>query len=200
MKPKKALVIAKRDGTLEHFSASKLQSCLRRVLQAGGEEGRMAGPLSQAIAVHLRQLEDFEVPTSEYVYGCARAALRQTGLGYSAEILKAHRRLRDARRARVRVYDPAECGRAPVRWRKGAIVETLRNVYDLGQPVARYLAGLIEERVFELGYRLLSKPFIAELVHNEVLAWGLLFERTSRSAPQVGTPNSVAGSGPPKEN
>ena len=72
----------------------------------------------------------------------------------------------------------------------------MRNVYDLGQPVARYLAGLIEERVFELGYRLLSKPFIAELVHNEVLAWGLLFERTgaiARRRSKDRTPLRAAG-------
>jgi hypothetical protein len=200
VKPAKALVITKRDGTLERFNPAKLRTCLVRAIQAGGEEPQMAGPLAQAIAVHLREQSDPEMHTSEYVYGCARAALAQTGLSCSAEAMGAHRRLREARRRRVRVYDPLEFGRPAVRWRKGAIVATLQNVYDLRQTVARFLAGLIEGRVFGLGYRLLSKPFLAELVRNEVLAWGLLFDRVSASGSSVGTPNPVAGNGPPKEN
>jgi hypothetical protein len=200
VKPKKALVITKRDGTLERFSVAKLRTCLARALREGGDEPQMAGPLAQAIAVHLCDQNDPEVSTSEYVYGCARAALTQTGLACSAEALAAHRRLREARRQRVRVYDPLQCGRTPVRWRKGAIVATLQNVYDLRQTVARFLGGLIEARIFDLGYRLLSKSFLAELVRNEVLAWGLLFERASAFDSQIGTPNPVAGSGPPKED
>lgn len=200
MKPKKALVITKRDGTLEQFSAAKLRSCLTRVLQAGGEELRMAGPLAQAIAVHLRGQNDPEISTSDYVYGCACAALAQTGLTCSASALQSHRRLREARRQRLRVYDPLQPGRPPARWRKGTVVATLQNVYELRQGVARFLAGLIEAHVFELGYRLLSKPFLAELVRNEVLAWGLLFERVSPSGPEAWTPNPVAGNGPPKED
>jgi len=199
VKRKKSLVITKRDGTLEQFSTAKLRSCLARVLQAGAEEPQMAAPLAQAITLHLREQNDPELPTSEYIYGCARAALTQTGLACSADALEAHRRLREARRQRVRVYDPIDCSRQPVRWRKGAIVGTLQNVYDLRQAVARFLAGRIEERVFGLGYRLLSKPFLAELVRNEVLAWGLLFERAPAPGSEVPTPNPVAGSGPPKE-
>ncbi len=198
MKPTKSLVITKRDGTLERYSPAKLRSCLVRVIRAGAEEPQLAAPLAQAITLHLRERPDPDMPTSDYLFGCVRAALVQTGLIGPAQVLEAHRRLRDARRQRVRVSDPLEPGREPVRWRKSAIVATLQNVYDLRQAVARFLAGRIEERVFGLGYRLLSKPFVAELVRNEVLAWGLLFERVPASRSEALVPDSL-GREPPKE-
>ncbi len=86
-----------------------------------------------------------------------------------------------------------------MRWRKGALVATLQSVYDLRQAVARFLAAAVEERVFALGYGLLSKPFVAELLRNEVMAWGLLLDHVP-AVPRPAVPQSLASSRPPQED
>jgi len=198
VKRTRTLVLTKRDGTLERFNFQKLRVCLSKALQAAGDDRHLAEPLARAIADHLERLDPSEMPSTEYVFRCACAVLEQTGLAEAARLLVAHRRLREARRQRVQVYDPAEPGRPPCRWRKDALVSTLQNAYDLRQAVARFLAGRIEERVFELGYRLLSKGFIAELVRNEVSAWGLLVDRVVENPPE-GTDSPPARGHPAKE-
>ncbi|MGD8451050.1 MAG: ATP cone domain-containing protein [Phycisphaerae bacterium] len=167
------VVVTKRDGTKECLSVSKLQSCLRRVLRIAGNETHLAEPLARALASHVRHSGEPERLTTNYVYRCVNTALVQTGLVDAAEVLARHRRQREARRRRLRVFDPAEPDRKPVRWRKGALVDTLRGRYGLRQPVARYLAAKIEDRVFGLDYRSVSRTLLAELMRNEVLAWGL---------------------------
>lgn len=167
-------MITKRDGTLECFSLPKLRNCLTTVLRAAATDVRPADPLARAVACHLRQWDDESLPSTGYIYHCVRTALLQTGLTEAAGEFAAHRRLRAARRRRVRVFDPALSEQPAVRWRKGALVGTLQNVYDLRQSVARFLAGRVEGQVFGLGYRLLSKVLVAELLRNELLAWGLL--------------------------
>ena len=196
MKRTKSLIITKRDGTLERFSVEKLRSCLGRVLSATADEPRLADPLSRAIKLHLQESGRTAMSSSEYVFRCARSVLLQTGLSDAARGLVSHRRLRIARRRRVRVYDPLETGREPVRWRKSAVVASLQNVYNVRQAVARFLAGHIENRVLELGYRLVSRPFLAELVRNEMLAWGLPFDRVP-VAPVSGVGEKPLDSGPP---
>lgn len=171
---RRRVVVTKRDGTLECFSLPKLRSCLTSVLRAVAADGQPADPLARAVACHLRQWDDQSLPSTGYVYRCVRTALLQTGLTEAADEFAAHRRLRTARRRRVRVLDPTRPEQPAVRWRKAALVETLQNVYDLRQSVARFLAGCVEGQVFSLGYRLLSKTLVAELLRNEVLAWGLL--------------------------
>jgi len=195
----RSIVITKRDGTLERFSLEKLRSCLARTLAGSGGDPRLAAPLAQAVALHLRETAGDDPPTADYIFNCARAALCQTGLDAAAHALIAHRHLRWARRRQVRVYDPLESGRPPVRWRKGALVATLQRVYDLRQAVARFLAAAVEERVFALGYGLLSKPFVAELLRNEVMAWGLLLDHVP-AVPRPAVPQSLASSRPPQED
>lgn len=174
MKRNRPVVITKRDGTLECFSIGKLRACLARVMRGSARDVAVADPLARAVGLHLREQRGDSPPSTEYVYRCVCLALTQTGLGEVTAELAAHRRLRQARRRRVRIFDSMQSPRTTVKWRKGAVVAALQNVYDLRQSVARFLAGQIEEQVFALGYRLVSKTFMAELVRNEVLAWGLL--------------------------
>ena len=151
MKRTRTIVIVKRDGTLERFSLPKLRSCLARVMQLSAGSAELADPLARAVGLHLRECRPDDMPASEYLYRCARSVLRQTGLADAARLLAAHRRLREARRRRVRVFDPLDLEQRPLRWRKGTLVATLQNIYDLRQSVARFLAGRIEEQVFGLG-------------------------------------------------
>ncbi|MCK4341571.1 MAG: hypothetical protein KAY37_07610 [Phycisphaerae bacterium] len=198
MKRRKAIVVTKRDGSAECFSVTRLSSCLARGLQARAYAPRLAGPLARAVTLHLREWSDDQPPTTQYVFRCVCSVLQQTGLGDVAEDLNHHRRLRTARRRRTRVLDgsdqPATRGRP---WRKAALVATLRNRYGLRQAVARFLAGQIESRVFALNYRVLTKPFLTELVRNEVLAWGLADQQVLRM--DIDACEHPVAPGPPKK-
>lgn len=174
MKRARPVVVTKRDGTRECFSVPKLRNALVKVLRACGREPYPADPLAQAVALHLRGWTGKAFPTTGYVHRCACTALMQLGIHEAAEELDMHRRQRAARRRGLRVFDPRRPERITSLWRKGALVATLKTRYQLRQPVARLLAGRIEEQVFALGYRLVSKTLLSELLQNEIMAWGLL--------------------------
>lgn len=178
MKAPKETVVTKVDGSVECFVAGKLSACLARVLAGRHYDPRLAGPLSRAVALHLGEWTRPVPPTTQYVYNCVRSVLQQTGLGDVAEDLAYHRRIRAGRRRQTRVLDSLDQSPARARaWRKLALVATLQNRYGCRHAVARFLAGQIETQVFALNYRLITKPFLAELLRNEVLAWGLADER-----------------------
>lgn len=171
-------MIAKRDGTQESFSLPKLRAYLVRGLRGQGYEAQLAEPLARAVAAHLRLWKRPAPPTSEYVHQCALAALALTGFDAAAADLAAHHRLRAARRRRTWVGDPDHPQRRAARWCKAALVATLEQTYRLRRPVARFLAGQIEEQVFARGWRVVSRTLLRELVQHEVLAWGLADEPT----------------------
>lgn len=175
MKHSKTIVLTKRDGTAECFVVEKLTGSLARVLQERAYDPRLAGPLARAVAMHLEECTPGKPQTTDYVFKCVCAVLEQTGLADIAGDLKRHRKGRAQRRRRIQVIDVAQaqanvCGRP---WRKVAVVATLQNRYGLRLSVARFLASRIESQVFALNYRLITRQFLAELVRNEVLAWGL---------------------------
>ena len=182
MKRTRQIVVTKRDGTVERFSLVKLTNCLANVIQQQGYDGRLARPLANAVAMHLEEWRDSAPPTTGYIYRCICSVLQQTGLIDVADELIGHRRERRHRRQQIRVVGERDLGAAGEPWRKAALVHTLEAGYGLRHAVARFMAGRIEERVFGLEYRAISKGFLRELVKNEVLAWGLADEALLRGA------------------
>lgn len=188
MKSTRQIVVTKQDGTLERFSLAKLCNCLSAAMRGLAYDPRLAAPLARAVAMHLQDWAEASPPRTEYIYRCARAVLQQTGLTDVADVLANHRRLRAARRRRVRVT-PVSAGTTSAPWRKAALVETLQMRYGLRHTVARFMAGQIEVQVFALGYRTVSRPFLAEMVQNEVSAWGLTDENMLRVEPPAHEPS-----------
>lgn len=188
MKNTKQIVVTKGDGTVERFSLTKLQNCLTRVLRTQSYDARLAGPLANAIAMHLAEWQGAVPPSTNYIHRCARSVLNQTGLAEVAEVLATHRRQRQVRRRQIRVLETELARGLGQPWRKGALVEHLEHRHGLRHAVARFLAGRIEDQVFALDYRVVSKSFLRELVRNEVLAWGLADEQTMKGAPAACDP------------
>jgi hypothetical protein len=198
VKNSKDIVVTKCDGSVECFSAAKLSATLARVLQGRSYDPRLARPLARAVALHLKEWRGSNPPTTQYIFRCVSSVLEQTGLADVADDLTHHRRLRTVRRRRTRVLAGSKkTGERGRPWRKVAIVATLENHYGLRHAVARFLAGQIESQVFALNYRLITKPFLAELVRNEVLAWGLADEQVLQAEVSVGVP--VTSPPPTKE-
>ncbi len=187
MKSSRQIALTKRDGTVERFSMAKLRNCLATVMSGQAYDPGLAGPLARAIAMHLEDWHDSSPPTSGYVYRCLRSVLRQTGLGPVADDLGAHRLARQQRRSRIRVFDEVPARGPGRRWRKSVIVKTLQGRYGLRHSVSRFLAGQVETQVFGLDYRMVTKPFLSELVRSETLAWGLAPEHAAKCEPPVGS-------------
>ena len=180
MKSTRQIVLSKMDGTLERFSQAKLTNCLAAAMRNLAYDPRLAGPLARAVAMHLQEWSQASPPTTDYVYRCARSVLQQTGLTDVADVLASHRRLRTVRRHRIRVVESASAGARSERWRKSALVETLRGRHGLRQAVSRFVAGRIEAQVFALDYRMVSRSFLAELMRSELQAWGLVDAKVYR--------------------
>lgn len=177
MKRAKTIIVTKRDGTLERFSPYKLGNCVARAMRGRACDPRLAEPLTRAVALHLEEFGGAQPPTTNYIHRCICSVLRQAGLPEVADDLCRQRRLRAVRRRQVRVVD-GDGAAAGEPWRKSQVVELLQARYGLRQDVCRFLAGQIEMQVFALNYRVLRRPFLAELVRSEVLAWGLADERS----------------------
>lgn len=174
--------MTKRDGSAECFSVSKLSACLAHVLQSRAYDPRLSRPLARAVAMHLQEWAQPQPPTTQYIFKCVTSVLQQTGLSDVAEELQRHRRQRAARRRRTRVLQVTDGSSTRSHaWRKLAVVATLQNRFGVRHSVARFLAGQIETQIFALNYRVLTKPFIAELIRNEVLAWGLADEQVLKA-------------------
>lgn len=182
MKSTRPIVVTKRDGSLERFNLTKLANCLATAIRAQHYDPRLAGPLANAVAMHLREWREPTPPTTRYIYRCVHAVLQQTGLSDVADELGDHRRRRRARRELTRVLADSRSGASGEPWNKGALVHTLESHYGLRHAVARFLARQIEAQVFALDYRVVTKAFLRELVRNEVLAWGLVDDLALRGA------------------
>lgn len=167
------IILTKRDGTLERFSVEKLRNCVANVLARCAYDPQLAEPLARAVEAHLGEWQDERLPTTEYIHRCVRSVLQQTGLTDAADELAVCNRSRRAQRKRLRVLDPQRPDAAARHWRKAALVSTLEGRYGLSHTVARFLAGRIELQVFALDYCEITRAFLAELVRNELQAWGL---------------------------
>jgi len=167
------LRVTKRDGTQEDFDVAKLRACLARALQACGYPSRLAAPLAAAITDYLARRPPEPSPTTDSVYRYACTVLGKTGFGEAVAWLNVNRRRRAVLRRNVSVFDALQPQQCSTRWSRAVLVGGLRRQHQLLPSVARFLAGRIEQHVLDLGMRLVSTTFIAELARKELSAWGL---------------------------
>lgn len=164
-------IITKCDGSVERFSFPKLRNCVAAGLQDSGLEERLAGPLAKAVEAHLREWTNSKLPSSDYLYKCVCAVLRETGMEPAADRLDRHRRMRRHKRKRLRVVGD---GRAARPWRKAAICAALQRDFGVAPTVARFLAGRVEAHVLGMDVRVIACGYLDELLRREVYAWGLV--------------------------
>jgi len=165
--------IGKNDGSIEAFDLAKLVRCLGRAMTECGHDVRYAEALGEAVALHVSEWKRNRPPSSEYLFRCCCTVLEETGLQDVARALQHHRRVRAGARRAVRVANSDASRGGTSGWRKGRIVQTLRETYGVSDGVSRILAGELERRALGLGYGVLSKPLLRELIRSEVTAWGL---------------------------
>lgn len=195
MKKNKLIRVVKRDGNSETFDFSKLKRSVSVAMKATGYDPAYADALAKAVAIHVREWDESDPPTTEYLFTCVRSVLEETGLGDVAQAIVRHRRQRANRRSSISVIDPRRPQRPPTAWSKARIVETFERRYQVKADVSRFLAGEIEQRLLTLGYHVVSTALVAELIRNELMAWGLsddaMVVRASADTPGSEAPSSA---------
>jgi transcriptional regulator NrdR family protein len=173
VKKSKIAKVAKRDGSHETFELGKLRRALANAMRGCGYDQMYADALAKAVAIHVKEWGDTTPPSTEYIFGCVRAVLDETGLGDVAAALQRHFRQRETKRRAVEVLTTRHADQSRTAWSKGRVATTLERRHGIKPSVARILAGEIESRVLGLNYSLVSSALIAELIRNELMAWGL---------------------------
>lgn len=172
--------VRKRDGSLEPLSFAKLRNCLRLGLEADGEAaGREAGiadGLAEALYEHVVRTHTGSIVEAGNLADLVEIVLAQTGHTAASLAVHEHRTQRERQRRMVMVANPRPSDGRYVRrrWEKAHIVQHLRRQHGLDAPVARMLAGRVEQLVFNCGLRVITAGLVYEIIKSELLAWGLL--------------------------
>lgn len=186
------IIVRKRDGSHEPLQVAKLKRTLSLAMRECSYDVRYADPLARAVAMHLDGWDERRPPSTEYLFECVESVLRETGLDDVARQLDIHRRHRASRRRNLRVVELRRGTPVATPWRKHSVVEALRCRHSVSRETARILAGEIERRALSLNYSAISSELVAELIRNELLAWGLLNE-TPVGGRAEGTSEDVVG-------
>lgn len=168
--------VRKRDGASEPFQKSKLVSLLHAAMAAVGEgSGTLAVEMADAISAHVASQREGAVLRTRQIADLVQRALDETGLPDTAVRIRDTGRHRDYLRRQVRVLAwKASLGKqVPRRWNKSVLVQRLMRQHDLDAPVARLVAGRVEDIVLSLGLHVVTGGLVAELAASELLAWGL---------------------------
>jgi chorismate-pyruvate lyase len=178
---RKQLQVIKTDGTTEEYIHTKVIGTINNALSAAGRpDMMMAEDLAEVVTYYLyRKQEQREVSSSE-ILSMIKAVLVSTGFEAAAAALGEHAIGRRLSRARteilaVDVQDFADVERLhrtrqqPERipWDKGRIIEELAGESGLSRQMARVVAAMVEERIFNMGMTLVPQSLLKQLILGE---------------------------------
>lgn len=147
--------ILKRDRAIEPFHRGKLRACLLRGLAGEGRRFDLAEAIAASIESFLR-LGGRRCASSVALFEMALTALRALGMSEAVDALEQQHLRRAGLRARLAVvhgdWGPqARCtglgGPSCTAWSKHWLVQQARTRWALARPVARILAGEIEQHL-----------------------------------------------------
>lgn len=182
--------VRKRDGSLEAFLVVKIVRLLQRAYaKTSGESADLIRQVAGAVEWYFCEHRKGAEATSEEVLAVTLRVLEETHQDKIAEKIARHHRLREQRREQVQVSRVSDgLASPPQPFGKKFVVSHLHKCFGLGPSVARIVAGGVEEQVLKSGYAVVTTAYIRELMHNELLAWGLLsmgpMRRAAASAPK----------------
>ena len=152
--------IAKADGSTESYLHTKVLGSLHRALAAVESDClETAQMLSDAVTYFLYRRHTGKTLTTDQIHQMTLTVLQGAGFALAGEALNAHRLNRRLQRRRVSVSDsewPA--------WNKGLIVQDLIQHYQIECPLARAIAGSVEEKILRMGVGHVRKGLIRHLV------------------------------------
>ena len=177
---KKQLQVIKSDATTEEYLHTKVIGTINNALAASGRpDMAMAEDLAEVVTYYLYKQGRRQISSNE-IHSMIKAVLASTGHEAAAVALGEHALGRRLKRARtevleVDVQDFADVERlycqteSPERipWSKARIVRELTDESGISHQVARAVAAMVEERIFNMGLTLVPRSLIRQLVLGE---------------------------------
>jgi hypothetical protein len=181
---KAQLHVLKSDSRTEEYLHTKVMHTVSRALDAGGQSDiAVAQQLAEVITYFLyNKYGDTAVGSSE-ILSIIQVALTAVGYEDAAEALCEHHYQRKLKRNRIEVInatidslDVAQLIKSDnwqnskQRWDKCFIIEDLVQKHKLDRSSARTIAGMVEERVFNMGLNPVPTGLIKQLVLSDTAA------------------------------
>jgi len=181
---RKQLQIIKADGTAEEYIHTKVIGTINNALTAAGRSDMtMAEDLAEVVTYYLYRKENQRRVSSGEILSMIQAVLASTGHETAAMALGDYAFERRLRRTRtevlvVDVQEFADVERLyqtdppPARtpWDKGRIVNDLTERSGIPRQVARAVASIVEERIFNMGMTRVPQSLVKQLMLGEAAA------------------------------
>lgn len=160
--------VMKTDRTIEAYLHTKVLGSFHHALSGAGHPDLFAAEqMAEAVTFYLYSQPNSRSVTTDEIHLMVQAVLRDTGFTEAAGALNEHRIARKLQRKRIEVVEDGDQAAEPVPWNKSILVETLMKQYHLNRPLARVIAGSVEEKVFRMGISRIRKGLIRELSDTE---------------------------------
>ncbi len=178
------LKVVKTDGTVEEYLHTKVIGAINNALGRSGQADiSIAEELAEVVTYYLYHKQDKHNVTSGEVFSIIKAVLTATGYEEAAAALSEHFYERKLKRSRIEVVpvdiqeltDTEILGRAEQlqdrsRWDKATIVNDLVTKQGLSRQMARTIASMVEEKIFNVGITLVPVSLIKQLVLGDTAA------------------------------
>lgn len=172
------LKVIKADGTAEEYLHTKVFGTINNALSAAGEADiNAAEEFAEVVTYFLYHRENRQNITSNEILSIIKATLTATGYEEAAVALSEHHFERKLKRSRievipVKIQDLADAKllckterlTSSSRWNKAIIVDDLVSKHSLSRQMARTIASMVEEKVFNIGLTLVPASLIKQLV------------------------------------
>jgi hypothetical protein len=156
--------ITKADGSTEPYLHTKVLGSLHRAMAAVQSDClETAQMLSDAVTYYLYRRFKGETLTTDQIHQMILTVLDGAGCAAGAEVLTEHRLSRQLQRRRTSVIDSEWLA-----WDKGLIVQDLVEHYCIERPLARVIAGSVEEKILCMGAVHIRKGLIRHLVITDM--------------------------------
>ena len=164
--------VIKSDHTVESYLHTKVLGTFHNALSGGGQgDLYVAEQLAEAMTFCLyRQGQPSRQVSTEEIYLMMLSVLRDTGHGRAADVLHQHRLERKLHRKRLEIVEGQNGSMKVVPWDKAEIVEELIGTFQIQRPLARVIAGAVEEKVLRMGMCRVSRSLLNELIAADLEA------------------------------
>ena len=156
--------ITKADGSTESYLHTKMLGSLHRAMAAVQSDClETAQMLADAVTYFLYRRLKGDSVTTDQIHQMILTVLEGAGFSAGAEALTAHRLSRRLQRRRISVIDSEWLA-----WDKGLIVQDLVEHYRIERPLARVIAGSVEEKILRMAAGHIRKGLIRHLVMTDM--------------------------------
>lgn len=182
---KSQLKVIKADGSIEEYLHTKVIGTISNALaQTGQLDIYIAEQLAEVVTYFLYGRQYRRRVSSSEIFSITKVVLAATGYEAAAVALSERHFERRLKRSRIEVIpmdvqeladvellSKAEQLEGKCRWDKSRIVNDLVSKYGLSRQIARAIASMVEEKIFNLGITLIPASLIKQLVLGDTAAF-----------------------------